>query len=251
MSYELCSAVQSLNISPEQFVEIVKNIQPDNWSTILAATIPAYIPLFLYIRQKKDKEREEQKKKEEENVSKVNLLLSNLLQSIDDQIANTENLRNCYINHKTYVIREVADYNCIYECIKIFSRELPEILYELNTLKTVIEWIKIYGDRFYQKKVKKQSDDSINEAKNFYLKEINKALKIIIPAILVIYDYSCIKFKKYNILNITKKSLKHKIVKYNPIIKRLNNKEFFQKKYQYSLKDESVLNYIIGKKNDK
>lgn len=255
MSYELCSAVQSLNISPEQFIEIVKNIQPDNWSTILTAIISSYfglgLSLFMYSKQKKDKERDEKRKKEEDSVAKVNLLLSNLLQSIDDQILNTENLEKCCINNKNYAIREVADYNCIYECISIFSRELPEILYELNTLKTVIGWIKIYGKRFYGWKIEKQSEDSINEAKDLYLKEINKALTIIIPAILVIHDYAQIKFKKYNILSVTKKSLKHKTVKHTPIIKRLNNKEFFQKKYQYSLKDEKVLNYIIGKKNDK
>lgn len=247
MSYELCSAVQSLNISPEQFTEIIKNVQPSNWSTILAAIISAYLgsfsSLYMYTKQRKDKEKDEKRIKEEENVAKVNLLLLNLLQSIDDQIANIDNLEKSSINKKKYAIREVADYNCIYEYIKIFSMKLPEILYELNMLKNITYWIKEYGDRFY-----KNRDE---ENKSSYRKEINKALKIIIPSILVIYDYACIKFKGYNILNIiSKKTLKHKIVTNNTIIKRLNNKDFFLKKYQYNLVDECVLQTIIGQNKD-
>ncbi len=207
----VANIVNNISLSPQDIATIANALKPDTFWTIIAATIPAYITAYLYFIQRINKIKDDKKIEDDKKIKDLNILLLNLLLCVEDQIKNLKKVKeqdvykDQFMNNPRflYATAERANVNLIKDISLKIVMDLPEVSYELNKLEAELYWVKEY---------RRQRNDNADMGYEFYIMKLNKEkgeeillLKILIPMILIVYDYATFLFPKKRILKITEK----------------------------------------------
>ena len=88
----LSTGCDGIKLNTDQFLQLLNAVKPNLTTSITVAILPAYISafvtLYLYIKKKNDDKREKKLEQDNKKIKGINLLISNLLQCVEDQIEN-------------------------------------------------------------------------------------------------------------------------------------------------------------------
>lgn len=237
-------------------IALANAFKPSQWETVLVAILPAYISafvtLYLYIIQRRDKHRDAKIEQDTEKILDLNLLLMNLFQCIENQKANLSEVQEYknktkenYKERTRYVFKTGCNIEDIIRISNKLIGDLPEVSYELNKLQNDLFWAQRYREQrdsrddgdyydFYQERLKLEEGQEII------------IIKKLVVICLVVYDYATNLFPKKRILKITEKTHIAKIWEYLIDDKNFNEKNVFGK-LQYEFKNVAIKEWFFGR----
>lgn len=218
--------------------------------TLSAAFFGSFVTFKIYQQDKLDKTNKENKLIEEEKVKNLNILLIQLLECVYNTLLSlevVEEQKNIYENNYAKAVKRAFRNNCDIEtintAIKHFIIELPGVMHNLNSLNLFLEWSKTYRERRNEIIYKKLSKESYNIASKREFDILEDIIYIIVPSLLVIYDFAISNFgENYTILKISKKEFLKEVWKYLP-------KDFksidVEANLQYKFQSEAILKWFF------
>ncbi len=249
----LSTGCDGIKLNTDQFLQLLKAVKPNLTTSIIVAILPAYISAFatwyLYIKKKNDDKREKKLEQDNKKIKGINLLISNLLQCVEDQIENRKYFEEEYqldwMQYKAkkvhYAIRKNCNIQLISDIKDFLIADLPEVCYELNTLKNKLSWL----EKYHNYKGTAFSKELYITCVEKEAKTFNDILYCIIPIILILYDYGTTQFPKKRILKISAKPCMTEIWDYLPDITA--PEIFIASKYQYTFKNLAIMYWFFTK----
>lgn len=222
-------------------------------ATLCAAFGGSFMTYKLYEKEKQDNYMKEHVLKEEEKVKNLNMLLIQLLECIDNTLLNLQRVEEQKDSHMSnykgilaYAVRRNCDLGMINNAIRHFIIELPGVIYNLNSLSRMLEWVETYRNRrneLIRKKV--NNGEKYQRQVEFELHWNKNIIELIIPCLLVIYDFAMFNFgDKYTILKITEKDILKDAWKYLPEdFKKVD----IESTLQYKIKSNAIIKWFFDK----
>ena len=210
----------SMELPMSDILFLANAFKPSQWETVLVATLPAYLSMYLYHVGRRDKLKDDKKVEDDKKIKNLNILLSNLFQCIENQRDNLHEVleykketEQTYKSRNIYVFKDDSNMDEVRTISNQIIVDLPEVSYDLNRLKNDLDWAKRYREL--------RDENSNKLGYEFYKERLDREeyqekliIKRLIVICLVLYDYATNLYPKKRILRITAKSHVASIWKY-------------------------------------
>lgn len=210
-------------------------------ATLIAAFGGSFMTYKLYEKQRTDNETKECKTIEELKIKNINILLIQLLDCINDTLANLNTVEdqkeyaiNEYKNNQLYVVCNNCNTEIIINILNEFVIDLPGFTYRLNNMKDLLVWAETYRNRRNEAIKNRTNEEHYEKLIKIEKEWLVKILERIVPCILVLYDYATYKYSsKYVILKISEQKNFKNVWKYLPLdFKQVDIESKLQYKFQ-------------------
>lgn len=202
----------SMELPMSDILFLANAFKPSQWETVLVATLPAYLSMYLYHVGRRDKLKDDKKVEDDKKIKNLNILLSNLFQCIENQRDNLHEVleykketEQTYKSRNIYVFKDDSNMDEVRTISNQIIVDLPEVSYDLNRLKNDLDWAKRYREL--------RDENSNKLGYEFYKERLDREeyqekliIKRLIVICLVLYDYATNLYPKKRILRITAKS---------------------------------------------